>query len=224
MTDTQWRDPRVARRWASQDVLQDLLALPRSIASTIVAADRPGTKLVVDIGSGPGAFLACFLDQFPDASGVWSDVSPAMEEIGRDRLARFGDRVTFEVVEMPDLGRLPSSVDVIMTSRATHHLDPAGLRAFYAAAYARLSPGGWLINLDHIAPESALWDRRLRAARSALIPPAQPGGAHHHTSALPSMAAHLDALTSVGLRDLEIAWRAFPTCLFMARRDGETAE
>lgn len=69
MTTNQWRDPQFAWQWAGQDALQHLLDLPRAIAAEIAAADRPGSRLVNDIGRGPGAFLERFLVALPDARG-----------------------------------------------------------------------------------------------------------------------------------------------------------
>lgn len=220
MTSTEWRDPEFATSWARQDALADLLAFPRRIASAIVARDRPGCRLVADLGSGPGAFLTRFLEQFPDAAGVWTDVSPAMEELARPSLARFGDRVAYKIVEMPDLTELPYGIDVITTSRASHHLEVQALRAFYAQAHEHLRPGGWLVNLDHTYAVSERWDVRLRAARTALVPPpAEPRPNHHHTHRAPTVAEHLAALAAAGFTDAEIPWRAFPTCLVMGRRN-----
>jgi SAM-dependent methyltransferase len=223
LTSTQWRDPQFARQWAAQDVLQDLLDLPRTIAAAIVAADRPGSRLIVDIGSGPGAFLERFLTAFPDASGVWSDLSPTMRDLAGEKLAGYAPRVSFQIADMADLSGLPFGADVITSSRASHHLTVETLRDFYAGVHARLAPGGWLVNLDHTYSVSAEWEQRLRAARSALIPPSPGREGHHHTSAPPTIAEHLDALRAVGFTDLDMPWRAFPTCLFMARRgDGDS--
>jgi SAM-dependent methyltransferase len=200
-------------------VLQNLLDLPRAIATAIVAADRPDASLVIDIGSGPGAFLERFLSALPGAQGVWSDVSLAMTEFARKQLEPYAPRVTFQIVDMSDLSKLPSGADVISSSRASHHLSVAELREFYAGAYSRLAPGGWLVNLDHTYSVSAEWERRLRAARTSLIPRSPTAGGHHHTATPPTINDHLEALAAAGFSDVDMPWRAFPTCLFMARRD-----
>ena len=80
-----WREADFARDWASNDGLADILEFPRRIAAAVVADDNTAPECVVDIGSGPGAFLAVFLDQFPSALkccatvfwGTYS-VSPAL--------------------------------------------------------------------------------------------------------------------------------------------------
>jgi len=225
-----WRDAEFARSWAEQDSFRDLLEFPRRMAAAVVAGDNPEPARIVDVGAGPGAVLAVFLEQFPSARGIWTDASQAMLELAKDRLAPFGDRVEYRLADMTDLDRagLPAAVDVITTSRAAHHLDRAGLFAFYADVAARLAPGGWLVNLDHIGPASQagppavagsddVWDQRLRAARKK-FGVASDGPKHHHNYPLTSVSDHLDALGAAGITDVEVPWRAFFTCLFMGRK------
>jgi SAM-dependent methyltransferase len=214
-----WKDEKFATAWAEGDVVADLLTLPRRIAAAVVSVDRTDPKLVVDVGSGPGAFLSVFLDHFPAARGIWTDASEAMRDKARSALAGYGDRIEFRIVDMTEIGAgdLPGGVDVLLTSRAVHHLDKAGLHAFYAAAAGLLAPGGWLVNLDHTGP-GEVWDARLRAARKLIIPPRSKGGGHHHDGPLTSVADHQDALTAAGFTDFDTPWRGFFTVLFMARK------
>jgi SAM-dependent methyltransferase len=215
---TIWSDRDFARAWAEGDALRAMLDLPRRISAAVVAGDRPEPSCVVDIGSGPGDYLAVFLEAFPSARGIWTDASQAMLEQARERLAEFGDRVTYRIADMTDLaGAVPDGVDVITTSRASHHLDRAGLLDFYAAAAGHLAPGGWLVNLDHTGSRDA-WEGRLRAARTLLRTGPSERAAHHHDQPLPTVADHLDGYAAAGITDVDIAWRAFVTCLFMGRR------
>jgi SAM-dependent methyltransferase len=210
-----------ARTWTAGDVQADFLAVPRRIAATIVSLDRPDTALIADVGSGPGDFLAFFLAQFPGARGVWSDVSPAMRAIAEERLAPLRDRVEYVTADMSDVSALPAGLDALVTSRALHHLDPGRLRGAYAAAAARLAPGGWLVNLDHVTVGSG-WDSRLRAARKEILPPKPEGTAtaHHHDVPPPAIGDHLAGLHEAGFEDEDMPWRGFHTCLFMARKAG----
>ena len=216
-----WRDAEFARRWAATDRLADLLALPRGLTAALVAHDRPGARLVVDVASGPGAFLEALLEELPHCSGVWLDASEAMLEQARQRLGRFGDRVSFRLGDMTDLAAagLPTNVDAVVSSRALHHLDRAGLASFYREAAGLLAPGGWLANLDHTGPGD-VWDRRLRAVRKRFIGPANDQGKHRHDHPFTSVRDHLDGLAAAGFDDVEIAWKAFYTCLFVARKAG----
>lgn len=214
-----WLDPGFSRRWASNDTLAGMLALPRSIAAATVALDARDVRLVVDIASGPGDFLAVMLEKFPNARGLWTDVSGTMRELARERLARHADRVGFTLVDMTDLRAVPGDADVITTSRASHHLGRDGLFAFYAEAAAHLAPGGWLINLDHVGSHGA-WDARLRAVRDLFRPPPRERACHRHEHPFPSVGDHFGAFAAAGLTDSEMVWRAFGTCLFMGRASG----
>jgi SAM-dependent methyltransferase len=180
--------------------------------------------VVVDIASGPGAFLAAFLEEFPHRHGVWLDASESMLEQARERLAGYGDRVELRIGDMTDLtaARLPVGVDAIITSRAAHHLNRAELAAFYTEAAAHLAPGGWLVNLDHTGP-AEVWDRRMRAVRRRFIGPRNGAGRHHHNYPLTSIQDHLDGFAAAGIDDVEIVWKAFYTCLFMGRKPGAPA-
>jgi SAM-dependent methyltransferase len=214
-----WTDPAVAQDWARGDGQGPLLALPRRLAAEVVAADRPGTRRIADIGSGPGEFLRVFLDRFPGSHGVWSDISAPMQAMAEQELAGFDGRVRYLIADMLDFSGLPPDVDVIITSRATHHLSGPDLRAFYREAAGRLAPGGWLVNLDHTGLDP-VWDERVRAARKLLVPRTGEQRSHRHDHPLSPAADHLAALAEAGLGDVDTPWRAFMTTLFMARRNG----
>jgi trans-aconitate methyltransferase len=214
---SEWLKPGFAESWSAQDGLANLLALPRQLAADVVAAERPNASLVIDIGSGPGDFLELMLTAFPAAAGVWNDLSPVMEELARTRLAPLGSRVSYLIGDMADVSGLPSGADVVVTSRASHHLSPTQLVAFYRGAAGLLAPGGWLVNLDHVELEPT-WEARLRASRKRLVPPKAGSGAHHHDGRLPTADEHLAALAGAGVVDVETPWRAFYTYLFMGRR------
>jgi SAM-dependent methyltransferase len=214
-----WHDAGFARQWADGDSFRDLLAFPRRMAAVIIADDNPAARTIVDIGSGPGDFLAVMLEQFPAARGIWTDASEAMLGLARERLASFGARVDYRIVDMTALagGQIAAGADIITTSRAAHHLDRPGLSGFYAQAGSLLADGGWLVNLDHIGPAD-VWDKRLRAARRRLGAESN-GPRHHHNYPLTSVDDHMQAFAAAGFADVELAWRAFFTCLFMGRKD-----
>ncbi|MGH9055560.1 MAG: class I SAM-dependent methyltransferase [Acidimicrobiales bacterium] len=216
-----WQDREFAEDWVKADGSEGMLGLPRRMAAAIAAHDRPESSLVIDIASGPGAFLAAMLDELPSARGIWTDASEAMADEARRRLTAYGERVELRTVDMTDLATagLPSGTDVIVTSRAAHHLDRAELHRFYRQAAELLAPGGWLVNLDHIGPAD-VWDRRLRAVRPRFVPSAGEGPKHHHNYPLTGVADHLDAYREAGIDDVEVVWRGFYTCLFMGRRPG----
>ncbi len=218
-----WSDPQFAAAWLAADPRggHDLLELPRRIAAALIAEETPQPRLVVDVASGPGTFLAVLLETFPDARGIWFDVSPAMLARAREELAGFGDRVEFLTGDMSALREagVPGGVDALVTSRASHHLPPPGLHAFYREAAGLLAPGGWLVNLDHVGLEQR-WDRLLRTVRKRFSPPRTGASTHHHDAPLPTAGDHLDGYRAAGITDVELTWKAFYSCLFTGRAAG----
>lgn len=162
-----WSDAAFVGSWVRQDGARTLLDLPRRIATAVVAAEGEPVRLVVDVAAGSGTFLAQFLNRFPDALGVWSDASGSMEEHACALLRAYGERTTFVIADMRELGALglEREADVVCSSRGSHHLEDDELQSFYLQCAAMLRPGGWIVNLDHLGMSTA-WARRWRAARA----------------------------------------------------------
>ena len=103
-----------------------------------------GDETVLDAGCGSGRVTEQLAERLPDGHVIALDASPSMVEAARERLARFGDRVSYAVV---DLGRpLPladASVDAIL-STATFHWVPDHATLFGNLARV-LRPGGRLV-------------------------------------------------------------------------------
>lgn len=220
---TGWAEDSTALGWANADRLGDILGLPRHLAVAVAAADLGEVRRVIDVGSGPGDFLAVALERCPAAQGTWIDVSPAMEQLARRRLGGLADRVQFTVTGLEHLGQVvpAGSADLIVSSRVTHHLAAAALAAFYRQAANSLRPGGWLANLDHVTVGEP-WAGRLRDARAEFVP-ANPSG-HRHDHPLPTASQHADALTAAGFTDLDMPWRAFWSVLILARNPGPAGD
>lgn len=215
----EWLDTSFVNAWAKDDIWVDLLSLPRRLACALVANETPSPKLIVDIGSGPGVLLGIFLQAFPAARGLWVDVSPGMLPLAQDNLAPFDGRVTYVLRDMAEMAGLTEArgADIIMTSRAIHHLDQAPLRRFYAEAAALLAPGGWLINLDHAGTGEA-WSDRYSAVRHWFTRPDTGRTKHAHKYPLASADFHLEALRQAGIVDTDIPWKGFSLCLFIGRK------
>jgi SAM-dependent methyltransferase len=219
-----WLAQGYAATWAANDGLAALLQLPWRMATALVGLRRP-PRLVVDVGSGPGTFLNELLTQYPQARGVWLDASPEMLETAKSRLARHGDRVRYIVGDMNELASLdlPAGVDVLTNSRVAHHFQLPELRAFYAAGYGLLAPGGWLVTLDHIRP-SEFWNASLRTVLPLFAGPNAGKPTHAHYYPFPTPEEHLECLRAGGFDNVDMPWRAFYTCLFMGQKPGGPAE
>lgn len=214
-----WDSPDYVQQWAEEDVLADLLMLPRQMSVALVVDDGLKVERVVDLGSGPGAFLELFLDAFPSASGIWVDGSDAMLELAQRNLERYRERVRFDVADVSEPATLElGEPDVVTTSRLVHHFDAATIKQVYAVVYAQLTPGGFFFNLDHFGAAPG-WEQRLRAIRSILIPrrsePLQP---HRHNHPHRTIPEHLDWLVAAGFEPPDIVWKSFHTALIGASK------
>jgi trans-aconitate 2-methyltransferase len=100
-----------------------------------------GDEHVLDAGCGTGRLTALLLERLPAGHVVALDASPAMLDVARRELSRFGERVTFVEAR---LGRdeLPAAMDVVF-STATFHwvLDHDAL---FGSIFRALRPGGRL--------------------------------------------------------------------------------
>jgi SAM-dependent methyltransferase len=214
-----WRSPSYAVEWASEDVLAELLELPRRISTAIVSDSGIGVAHVVDLGSGQGPYLEQFLRSFPDARGTWVDANEAMRDLARQRLEEFGDRVRYVLADVERIGEAGlDAADVIVTSRVLHHFSPDSLQRVYRDVLATLAPGGFLFNLDHVGAPGE-WDKRYRRIRDQFTGPRKRElRPHRHDYPLSSAEDHLAWLTAAGFEIPDVAWRTFYTVLLAARR------
>ena len=178
----------------------------------LIGADADAALSVLDIGSGYGPVAAVVLDAYPKAHAIGLDISEAMMVVGRERMARFGDRFTYMVGDFGD-GKLPAEAvkagpfDVVVSSRAIHHLSAELMASLYADIHKNLRPGGSFFNLDTASPETDGMRDRYRAARRAENPedvrPAYVPNEPRHTDMFPhhrdaTLVRHLEWLKAAG--------------------------
>src|SRR5438045_2921084 len=157
-----WQSAEYVGRWAGEDVVAQLLETPRRISIALLEDAGLDVRHVADLGSGEGPYLADLLRSFGGARGTWFDSSEPMLERARESLSEFGDRVTFVVApaeELASAGVEPA--DVVVSSRALHHLVPDDLARAYREVHALLRAGGWFFNLDHVGAADD-WEQRYR--------------------------------------------------------------
>lgn len=214
-----WHSETFVAEWSGDDVIADLLTLPRQISAALVADAGAPPRHVVDVGSGPGAFLSVFLRAFPQARGTWTDTSGPMEELGRDGLADFGERVTFVLGDAEDLASVAiDRADVVVTSRMLHHFGAESLQRFYHAAFDLLEPGGFLFNLDHFDSPPG-WEERYRRIRDEFTGKRkQELAQHRHKDAFRPPHEHFAWIEAAGFEPPDVPWRTFFTALVAARK------
>jgi tRNA (cmo5U34)-methyltransferase len=110
---------------------------------------------ILDIGSGHGVVAAALLSALPNATAIGLDISEPMMAEGKVRMAPFGKRFSYHVADFAD-GDLPSDLpgtfDLVVSSRAIHHLISPNKAKLYAQIHARLNDGGAFFNIDNMRP------------------------------------------------------------------------
>ena len=219
-----WESADYVDQWLDEDVMADLLALPRRISVALVEDAGLEVRHVVDLGSGHGPYLAAFLEAFPRARGTWVDISPPMEAEARERLARFDDRVTFVLSDVERLGDIAiEPASVVCSSRALHHLSAEALAEVYRAIARLVEPGGFVFNLDHVGAPGELEQayRRIRAGFTGeRKKPLKP---HRHDYPLTSAERHAASMEAAGFQHADVPWRMLYTALIAARRRAGSA-
>ena len=178
----------------------------------LIGADPDAGLSVLDIGSGYGPVAAVVLDAYPKAHAIGLDISEAMMAVGRERMARFGERFRYVVGDFGPGVLPPEAVeagpfDVVVSARAIHHLSAELMARLYADIHKNLRPGGSFFNLDTASPETDAMRDRYRAARRAEHPedvrPAATAGEPRHTDMFPhhrdaTLVRHLEWLKAAG--------------------------
>ena len=214
-----WHSAGYVAEWVGDDVIADMLELPRRISAALVADAGLEVTHVVDLGSGHGPYLELFLRAFPNARGTWVDSSEAMEEQARERLAPLSERVRFVLADVEQLdGAGLDRADVVLSSRVLHHFSPESLQRVYRAAHELLTEGGFLFNLDHVGAPGD-WEQRYRRIRSQFTGARKKTLApHRHDYPLTEAADQLEWLERAGFASADVPWRTFYTALLAARK------
>jgi SAM-dependent methyltransferase len=214
-----WSEGDFVAQWVDTDVVASMLTLPRQISAAVIADAEIPVSHVIDLGSGPGAYLDTLLRAFPRARGTWVDSSDSMEEIARERLAPLDGRVKYHLAEIESLAELELEPgEIVVTSRVVHHLSPEAIQQLYREVHELLPPGGFFFNLDHFGAP-ADWETRYRRIRPQFTGPRTADiPRHRHDYPFSQIGEHLDWLEQAGFAAPDVPWRTFYTALLAAQR------
>jgi SAM-dependent methyltransferase len=214
-----WHSHEYAGQWSAEDVIAQLLELPRRMSVAIVEDAGIDVEHVVDLGSGTGTYLELFLEAFPGARGTWVDSSEAMRDLARVQLAPLGDRVSFVVHDVEELASAAiEPAQVVSSSRALHHFSPESLARVYRAIHDLVTPGGFVFNLDHVGAPGD-WEQVMRRIRGTFVGErTRELKPHRHDYALARADQHAGWAVDAGFADADVPWRTFYTALIAGRR------
>ena len=125
----------------------------------LLATRRQPVRRFLDLGCGDGVLGAAILEKYPRATGLFADFSEPMLTACQSKLA--GKRATTRLVDfgkpswvqaVADAGQL----DAIVSGFSIHHQPDRRKQALYREIYRLLAPGGWFVNIEHVAPATPL--------------------------------------------------------------------
>ncbi|HUI08641.1 MAG TPA: class I SAM-dependent methyltransferase [Verrucomicrobiae bacterium] len=156
--DFVWKDEKLVRRYL--EGVRGAIPLAREqLLVMLQLLDTRGRPIrrFLDLGCGDGILGRTILSAHPRARGVFVDFSPAMLAACRQRLRRSGPQTAVLELDYGSPGwqkavRRYGPFDAVVSGFSIHHQSDARKRGLYREIFQLLGPGGWFINLEHVAP------------------------------------------------------------------------
>jgi len=212
-----WHVPEQVQAYVERVDRGDRRAEGLALLVRLVQPASAAPLRVLDVGTGQGLLAAMLLDAFPSATAIGLDMSEPMREVAADRMASYGNRFQFVLGDFVE-GNLPPAAhgpfDVVVSSRAIHHVPSQGKQLLYAAIYKSLAPGGAFFNLDGARPAQDELREVYRAA-GGRPPRARPDEAQARLSNhyFETLDEQLDFLRAAGFRVVDCFWKCLDLVL-----------
>ena len=158
---TLWHRQETAVEWDAGGAAQ----LPtrqeqQELLLALLAASEIDDGAVLDLGIGSGLVAEAVLDVLPDAHLVGVDFAPAMLDLARVRLSRFGSRVVLLDHDLADL----DSIDLpalryraAFSVQTMHHLTDSEKASALAWTAGIVEPGGLVVVVDRVKVDEPLF-------------------------------------------------------------------
>ena len=161
ITDEVWKLPAIVNRFLSFRAAIPLAQEQIGVMMSILKSSSEPVERFMDLGCGDGILGAAVLGEYPSSRGVLVDFSEPMLEQARLQLGDYADQLTFMNLDYGDPSwvkavRNDGPFDAIVSGYSIHHQPNERKRPLYKEIYTLLRPGGWFINIEHIAPSSPL--------------------------------------------------------------------
>jgi tRNA (cmo5U34)-methyltransferase len=212
----------------------DTLFVPRlsgyeamhAVILALLPAPRDRQLRILELGAGTGNLTEKLLICVPNSRVVGYDLSAAMLDQARAKLASQSDRVDFVEADM-SRAEFAGLFDVVVSSIAVHHVPPRSKPGVFRRLYEALQPGGALIIGDAFraaTPELDSTYRRLRAAAQSSCDPDAAAYEAFRTQAGPAggsstqMSHYLRWMRQAGFVSVDCAWKQFSIAVVYGER------
>ena len=160
-TDQIWKLPAIVNRFLSYRAAIPLAQEQIGVMLSIIKSRPQSVENFLDLGCGDGILGAAILGEYPSSRGVLVDFSEPMLEQAREQLREYTDQLVFENLDYGQsawVNRMQAygPFDAVVSGYSIHHQPDARKREIYAEIFSLLKPGGWFINIEHIAPAAQL--------------------------------------------------------------------
>jgi len=161
VTDQVWKLPAVVNRFLSHRAAIPLAQEQIGVMISILKSRPEPVECFLDLGCGDGILGVAILGEYPSSRGVLADFAEKMLEQARAQLKEFTSQLDFENLDYGEpawVWRMQAygPFDAIVSGFSIHHQPDARKREIYAEIFSLLKPGGWFVNVEHIAPAAQL--------------------------------------------------------------------
>lgn len=159
-----WKESAVVDSYLSRRRAIPLVREQIGLMLDLLAAEGEFGGRFLDLGCGDGVLGAAVLARFPASRGVLLDFSEPMLAQAEVQLREFGDRVSCVCADYSSsrwLAQVAASAPfaAVVSGYSIHHQPDERKRSLYAELFGTLQPGGWFINVEHVAPAAAVTTR-----------------------------------------------------------------
>ena len=238
-TDQVWKLPAIVHRFLSYRAAIPMAQEQIGVMMSILKTRELPVESFLDLGCGDGILGAAILGEYPAARGVLADFSLPMLEQARQQLREYADQLVFENIDYGNrdwVNRMQAyrPFDAVVSGYSIHHQPDARKREIYEEIFTLLSPGGWFVNIEHVASAAQLnidlFENHYVTARYAIEK--QNGGTRTFEELAgeyknrPDKAANIlapvelqcDWLREIGFEEADCYFRIYELAVFAGRR------
>jgi ubiquinone/menaquinone biosynthesis C-methylase UbiE len=161
VTDEVWKLPAIVNRFLSFRAAIPMAQEQIGVMMAILKSRSVPVEKFLDLGCGDGILAAAVLGEYPSARGVLVDFSEPMLEQARRQLTDYSGQLAFENLDYGEstwVNRMHAhgSFDAVVSGYSIHHQSDTRKRRIYEEIYLLLKPGGWFVNIEHVASGAQL--------------------------------------------------------------------